>query len=156
MKWVQSLAAAAAVVIGAPASAATVTVTTLTEPTFSALQSSTDAFDVSQGGTVTGNSSLATGTTIGAIGGTGDGIEPGSAVFRDYFAFGIPIADPLQFVNFQTAAPVLLSGINVFVSSDVSIDTRRAFSAVRLFGSLDGTTFDNLGSANLGNNGHDA
>lgn len=130
-----------------PAAAeAAVTVSTFTFPNTGSVGSTTDAFDVSQGTVVTGTSGYNGDTRPeNALGGISSTSESQSLIFVD----GTP---QLQTLSFKTAAPVTISGYNLYLGQDAASNGNiRGFDTVALFGSLDGISYTSLGGIDLTN-----
>jgi hypothetical protein len=114
------------------------------------VQSSTDAFDVSQGTTVIGNSAQNPGSDpLSAFGYNNIG-APGP--LEVYFLDGPP-AGTFDFITFRTSAPIELAGFRLFTYDD-SYDfgnSNRGFRSVTFSTSTDGSVFSAVDTATIGN-----
>lgn len=137
----RKLVLAASFLCAMPAMAA-VTVTGL--PAASFVEDTTDLFDVAQGTTVTGSTGGYSGfygeDAFGAV--HASSLEPGHFVFNDFL---YPWQS--QYLTFQTAAPISISGFNLYLGSDSS--GLREFDTIELIASLDNVTFVSLASTTI-------
>jgi probable HAF family extracellular repeat protein len=115
--------------------------------------SGTDAFDVSQGTVVVSSTAPIAGadmrSAIGFVNPATFTTEPDTAYFSDANAAGF-----VDSFVFKTIAPVTVAGFELRTYDDSYAgvgNANRAFSAVTLSGSSDGTNFSVLASGNLGN-----
>ena len=126
---------------------AAVTVTSYSAPSTGTVGSTTDAFDISQGTVITGTSGYNGDTRPeNALGGTSPGrTEFETLIFADN-------SQTLQTLSFKTAAPVTISGYNLYLGQDAAANGNiRGFDTVAVFGSLDGIAYTNLGGIDLTN-----
>lgn len=123
---------------------AAVIVTAYTQPAGTNVGTTTDAFDISRGTVVTGTSGYnSSSLPENALGGMSQTPDRETLVFAD-------TPQALQTLSFRTAAPVTISGFNMYLAQDpASNGNVRGFDTVALFGSLDGTDYTNLGSVDL-------
>jgi len=137
----RKLILAASLLCVAPVTAA-VTVTALPASPF--VEDHTDLFDVAQGTTVTGSTGGYSGfygeDAFGAV--HANSLEPGHFVFNDFI---YPWQS--QYLSFQSAAPISISGFNLYLGSDTS--GLREFDTIELIASLDNVTFVSLASATI-------
>ncbi len=137
----RKLLLAASLLCVTPATAA-VTITAL--PVGPLVEDHTDLFDVAQGTTVTGSTGGYSGfygeDAFGAVHPSSP--EPGHFVFNDFI---YPWQS--QYLSFQTAAPVLISGFNLYLGSDNS--GLREFDTIELIASVDNVTFVSLASTTI-------
>ena len=144
------LAAIAASHLLATQAAAGVTVSTFNLSTY--VEDHSDLFDVAQGAFNIASDSCFLNIlhsppycdiTTAAIGGLpSTNVEPG------HFLFGDGRTDFSNWLTFQTTAPVVIAGFNLYLLDDGPTGYRR-FTDVRLLGSPDGITFTNLGGTTL-------
>ena len=136
------LAAAACAFAGTAATAGT-TVTAVDPATYAT--NNTDVFDIAQGATIVANTPVGVGPVEAAIGFQG-GDSFNSLVFSDS-------GGRAQSFTLRTALPALaVGGFNLFLSDDSQTYPQspdRTFTQVSLSGSVDGTTFTQLATANL-------
>ncbi len=121
----------------------------LVENSFAMLMSTSDLWDVSNGITIIGHSALADGPGIywdsyadNMFGATHEGtIEPPNTIFADNPASGFT-----HWVEWQTPTPIVLTSFNLVAAHDGGNVgyTHRGFSEFRLYGSTDGSTWDNI------------
>lgn len=125
---------------------AAVTVTAYVQPAGTNAGTTTDAFDISRGTVVTGTSGYnSSSLPENALGGTSDTPDRATLVFAD-------TSQALQTLSFKTAAPVTISGFNMYLAQDGDSNGNiRGFDTVALFGSLNGTDYTNLGKVDLTN-----
>ncbi len=114
---------------------------------FAMLISNTDLWDVSNGITIIDHSYLANGPGIywdsyadNMFGATHEGtIEPPNTIFADNPASGFT-----HWVEWQTPTPITLTSFNLVAAHGSPSYTDRGFSEFRLYGSTDGSTWDNI------------
>lgn len=137
----RKILSAATLLCSSPAMAQ-VTVTAL--PAGPIVENHTDLFDVSHGTIVTGGSGGFPGFAAeDALGGSNpSSLEPGNFVFNDFL-----FPQEVEGLDFRTAAPVTISGFNLFLGESGTVPTAsRYFNSVKLLGSIDNVTFDSLGA----------
>ena len=144
------LAAIAASHLLATQATARVTVSTFNLSTY--VEDHSDLFDVAQGAFNIASDSCCLNilhsppfcdSPTAAIGGLpSTNVEPG------HFLFGDQRDESSNRLTFQTVAPVVISGFNLYLLDSPGTGYRR-FTDVRLLGSLDGITFTDLGGTAL-------